>query len=76
LRQPVGADHAVHLHAVDRVAHAQQRGGAQGRQARAAARDDADEGELRAAGEHEQAQRHGLPHGKACRHGQGANEMP
>ena len=62
----------VHLHGVDSIAHAQQCCGAERGSRRAAARNDANEGELRAAREHEQAERHGLAYAEAGGHGQGA----
>nr|BFF14889.1 hypothetical protein GCM10025699_61920 [Microbacterium flavescens] len=50
----------VDLHAVDRVADAEQGGRAGGGGARSAAGDHADEGELRAAGEQQQTEHAGL----------------
>ena len=69
-----GADHRRHPHAVRDVAHAQQRRrrDRRGRRGEAARGDDADEGELRAAGEHHQAQHAGLPDVESGCHGQRA----
>ena len=61
----------VDLHAVDPVAHAQQRGGPHRGDAGAASGHHADEGELRAAAEEQQAQCHGLPEVQPGRDGQG-----
>src|SRR5690606_564165 len=51
-----------HRRPVERVPGPEQRGRAHGRRRAAARADDPDERELRPAREHEQAQRHGLPH--------------
>ena len=76
LRQPVGVQQGVELHAVDAVAHAQQRGGAHRGDAGPAARHHADERELRAAAEQQQAQRHGLPEIQSRGDGQRAEGNP
>src|SRR5690606_5558283 len=65
-------EHAVHLHAVDRVAYPEQRRGTAGGRAAASACKHPDERELRAAREHEQAERNGLPNVEPSSDGQRA----
>ena len=69
---PARLQQGVDLHAVDAVAHAQQRRRPHRGDAGAAPGHHPDEGELRAAAEQQQAQGHGLPEVESGGDGQGA----